>query len=101
MLHVYRERSARRTPAELLRQYETGKMFRSSGADTRAMLEIEQIAFACAASFEALDLPPVAPLGINAVLGGIDQNNCLATVRSAEVMADPTTAKALEIARRR
>jgi len=101
MLHVYRERAARRTPAELLEQYERRTMVRASSLDVRLLLEVERAAFEQAAAFEAVDLAPVAPLGINAVLGQIDQNNCLATVRSAEVLADPTTAKALECARRR
>ncbi len=101
MLHVYRERGARRTPAELLEQYERRMMVQPSPFDVRLLLEVERAAFEQAAEFEAIELAPVAPLGINAVLGQIDQNNCLATVRSAEVMADPTTAKALECARRR
>jgi hypothetical protein len=101
MLHVYRRRSAERSPAELVAQYERSAMVRPSTADPRALVEIERIAFEAAAGFEAVDLAPVAPLGLNRVLGRIHQNNCLATVRNAEVMADPTTAKALECARRR
>lgn len=101
MLHVYRERGARRTPAELLEQYERRAIVQSKSFDVRLLQEVERAAFEQAAAFEAVDLSPVAPLGINAVLGQIDQNNCLATVRSAEVLADPTTAKALECARRR
>jgi hypothetical protein len=101
MLHVYRERSARRTPAELLEQLQRVSMLRASDVDPRKLLEIERMAFECAVDFDAVDLAPVAPLGINAVLGQIDQNWCLATVRSAEVLADPTTAQALECARRR
>jgi hypothetical protein len=101
MLHVYRERSARRTPAQLLAQYERSLLFRPTAADARALVELERLAFESASAFEALVLAPVAPLGINAVLGQIDQNNCLSTVRGAEVMADPTTAQALECARRR
>lgn len=101
MLHVYRERGARRTPADLLEQYERRTMVQAKSFDVRLLLEVERVVFEQAAAFEAIDLAPVAPLGINEVLGQIDQNNCLATVRSAEVMADPTTAKALECARRR
>jgi hypothetical protein len=46
-------------------------------------------------------LSPVAPAGVNTVLGGIDQNLSLATVRSGEVLADPTTSLALEATLRR
>lgn len=101
LLHVFSERSARRTPAELLAQYERAAMVRPSDCDARALIEVERLAFECAAGFEAVDLSPVAPLGLNRVLGEIDQNNCLAAVRSAEVLADPTTVAAIECARRR
>jgi hypothetical protein len=101
MLHVYGERSARRTPAELLAQYQRSPMLRPAPGNPRALVELERLAFECAASFEAVDLSPVAPLGLNVVLGQIDQNSCLATVRGAEVLADPTTVAALECARRR
>jgi hypothetical protein len=101
MLHVYRRRSARRSPAELLAQYLGRPMLQPANMDTRALAALERLALACAADFEALDLSPVAPLGLNAVLGRIDQNNCLATARTAEVLADPTAVQALECARRR
>ncbi len=101
MLHVYRERSARRLPAELLAQYERAAMVQPSTVNPRLLAGVERLAFECAAAFEAVELAPVAPLGLNVVLGAIDQNNCLATVRNAEVLADPTTVQALECARRR
>jgi hypothetical protein len=43
----------------------------------------------------------VCPLGLNRVLGEIDQNNVLTTIRNVEVLGDPTPAMALECARRR
>ena len=43
----------------------------------------------------------MCPAGLNTVLGRIDQDNVLATVRGSEVMADPTAALALEAAVRR
>lgn len=101
MLHVYRQRSLNKSPAELLSLYERTAMLRPSTADARRLADIDRLAMQCAASFEAVALSPVAPLGINAVLGEIDQNNCLATIRNAEVLADPTTALALEAASRR
>jgi len=101
LMHVFRQRSAGRTVAELLAQYERAPMFAPSSVDARALLEIERLAFECAGDFEGIELGPVAPLGINRVLGQIDQNNSLATIRGGEVLADPTTLKALECARRR
>jgi hypothetical protein len=101
MMHVYRERSAARTPADLLAQYTRNALVAPSTANPRELLALEALAFEQASTFEAVDLAPVSPLGLNKVLGGIDQNNCLATIRNSEVLADPTTAMALECARRR
>jgi hypothetical protein len=101
LLDVARRRSARRTPAELLAQHARDRTVEPSGIDARRLHRAVALALDAASSFEALELAPVAPLGLNAVLGGIDQNNALATVRGSEVLADPTTALALECARRR
>jgi hypothetical protein len=101
MLHVYRQRSAHRTPAEILSQYERSLMIQPSTADARVLIQVAQAAYDSAPSFVAVEFGPVAPLGVNVVLGEIDQNNSLATIRGAEVMADTTTASALECARRR
>jgi hypothetical protein len=101
LLFVQRRRSSLRTPAELLRQYERAAMVQPSAADARALHAIDACAYEAAKDFEAVELSPVAPVGVNVVLGAIDQNNSLATLRGAEVMADPTTALALECVLRR
>ncbi len=59
------------------------------------------LAFEDAAAFEALDLSPVVPLGAARALGGTSPANVIATVRGVEIAGDPTTALALEAARRR
>ncbi|MDA0167182.1 hypothetical protein OM076_43380 [Solirubrobacter ginsenosidimutans] len=61
----------------------------------------EALAFRAAEGFEPVALSPVSPLGLNAILGRIDQNNVLSTIRNTEVLADPTAALALEAAVRR
>lgn len=47
----------------------------------------------------AMELAPVAPLGTNSVLTSISQKNILGTIRSVEVLADATTALAIECAK--
>src|SRR5215208_185868 len=69
--------------------------------DARDLNALDRLAFDAADQFQALELAPVCPLGTNAVLGDIHQNNVLATIRNSEVVADPTTVQALECARRR
>jgi len=72
-----------------------------SKIDARLLHEFDRIAFETAAEFEAIELSPVAPLGLTHVLGAIDQNSVLTTIRNAEVLGDATVALALECSRRR
>ena len=69
LLHVLRARSEGRTPQALMAQYERSAMVRPSTGDARALHEIERLAFECAEGFEAIELAPIAPLGVNGVLG--------------------------------
>ncbi len=50
--------------------------------------------------FEMIDLSPVSVLGANSVLAGISQKTVLSALHDTEVVADPTTALALESIRR-
>jgi hypothetical protein len=99
LLEVFRRRE--RSARELFAQYQRGGAAAPSNTDARLTAAVEAHAFAAATGFEALALSPVAPLGINAVLGDIDQNSSLAALRGLEVLADPTTVMALESAARR
>jgi hypothetical protein len=51
--------------------------------------------------FVGLALSPVTPLGTCAAVKAVDQNRVLSTVRSSEVVSDPTNVLALEAAVRR
>jgi hypothetical protein len=97
LLHVLRAKAARRDPAALLKQYERD----ATVAAGKPVHQLEALAFAKAAAFEPVALAPVSPLGLNGVLGRIDQNNVASTIRTTEVLADPTAALALEAAVRR
>jgi hypothetical protein len=97
LLHVFSEQAARRDPRTLLRRHERDGTL-APGKPTHAQ---EALAFGAADGFEPVALSPVSPLGLNAILGRIDQNNVLSTIRNTEVLADPTAALALEAAVRR
>lgn len=101
LLHAYRRRSARRSPADLMAQREHDATVAPAEVDARDLNALDRLAFDAADQFQALELAPVCPLGTNAVLGDIHQNNVLATIRNSEVVADPTAVQALECARRR
>jgi hypothetical protein len=101
LLEVFRRRSRARTPAELLAQYQRGDALAPSNVDPRELLPIEAHCYASAPAFEPITLPPVSPVGLNQVLGDIDQNSTLAALRNLELLADPTTMMALETTQRR
>lgn len=52
-------------------------------------------------SFKALELSPVAPLGISSAVAGVAQSRVVSTGRGSEVVSDATNVLALEAARRR
>lgn len=101
LLAVMRRRAGRATPAGLLAQAERARLLAPSTLDARAILDIDRVAFDAARDFEAVELSPVAPFGVDAALGRIDANNVLATIRNVQVTADPTSALALVAAGRR
>ncbi len=100
LLHVFQQRAGGLREHDLMAAAERA-LFAPSRVSARRLNQFDQVAFTVAEAFEALDLSPVAPLGLNHVLGEIDQNNVLTTMRNAEALGDPTPALALECARRR
>ena len=55
---------------------------------------------AAAEQFEAVELSPLAPLGVCSVVGLASQNKIVSALRGTEVVSDPTNVLALECARR-
>ncbi len=101
LLHVLSAHAEGRDPSSLMAQYERDATVAPEATDARVLHDLDGLALAAADGFESVALSPVGPLGTNAVLGRISQNNVLSTVRNTEVLADPTSALALECARRR
>jgi hypothetical protein len=100
LLEVYRERAAGAGAAEITAR-NARPLFAPSKVDARWLNRFDRIAFGAAEGIEAVELSPVCAFGTEAVLGGVDQNNLLTTIRNAEVLGDSTAALALECARRR
>jgi hypothetical protein len=100
LMHVYRTRAAGVTEADVMRTSER-PLLSVADIDARLLQLFDRVAFEAAAGFEAVDLSPVAAAGLNRLLGEIDQNNVLSTIRKADVIGDPTAAMAVECARRR
>jgi len=102
LLEVYRLRSSRRRPSDLLSSYESDRFVRPSPVPPSRLLSWEQAAFSqLTPEFEAVALSPVCPLGTNSSVAAVDQNWAVATARNTEVVSDSTNVLALECAIRR
>lgn len=100
LLHIYQARAETLGVPDVLRSADRA-LVQASKIDARLLNQFDRVAFGEAHEFEAIDLAPVCALGLNRVLGGIDQNSVLATIRNAEVLGDATMPMALECWRRR
>jgi transposase-like protein len=100
LMHVYQARTAALGEADVLRGADRA-LLQASKIDARLLNEFDRVAFQVAEGFEAIELAPVCPLGLNRVLGAIDQNSVLTTIRNGEVLGDATMPMALECSRRR
>jgi hypothetical protein len=100
LMGVLEERARARTPVSLREQWRQDRFVQPCVVDQRALLEVDGHLFAAAAPFEAIELSPVAPLGVCAAIALASQNKIISTARGTEVVSDPTNVLALECARR-
>lgn len=102
LLHIYEERTKRSSTRDILSQYQVGRFTVPSEFDQRDFNKLDGKIFSLVPNnFQALELSPVNPLGLNALLTKTNQKNVLSTIRNSEVIADATTAISLECAIRR
>jgi hypothetical protein len=103
LVHAFKNRAESKKPTELLQEYEKKQEF--LGISSIAQDELYRFALTCheatQSTFEAVQTSPIAPLGLNAVLSMVSQNNTLSSIRGSEVVSDLTTQLALECALRR
>ncbi|HPG40028.1 MAG TPA: hypothetical protein PLP19_09685 [bacterium] len=102
LLEVYRRRVVQLDANQLFSQYKNNRFVQPAGIDPKRLAEFDRLAFSLLPhNYELVELSPVAPLGSCSLLGPVDQNNVLTTIRTTEVVADSTDVLALECARRR
>lgn len=100
LMSVAEARAAQRTPASLLQQWRTDRFVQPCYVDQRTLNELDAHLLAACDAFEALELSPVAPLGVCSAVALASQNKIVSTMRGTEVVSDPTNVLALECARR-
>jgi hypothetical protein len=94
------EQRARRKPAALLEQWREDRFVQPCTIDQRTLHELDAHLLATAAAFEAIELAPLAPLGVCSSVAATSQNRIVSTARGTELVSDPTNVLALESARR-
>ena len=100
LLEVMQRRAGARSPAEVLAQYRRDAFCSPAPVDLRVMLAIDSDFLAAAKEFQALDLSPVAPLGVCSTVALTHQHRVLSALRMTEAVSDPTNVLALECASR-
>jgi hypothetical protein len=100
LMNVLEARASSRSPASLKEQWAHDRFVQPCSVDQRALMAVDAHLFAAAEAFEAVELSPVAPLGVCASVALASQNKIVSTARGSEVVSDPTNVFALECARR-
>lgn len=100
LLGVLEARAMRRTAASLNEQWKKDRFVQPCYVDQRSLHEVEGHLLAAATAFEAVELSPLAPLGVCSSVALASQNKIVSTARGTEVVSDPTNVLALECARR-
>jgi len=98
LLEVMRRRAGARAPADVLAQYRRDRFTGPAPLDQRAAVAIDGHLLAAADGFEAIELSPVAPLGVCSTVAPTDQHRVLSALRGTEVVSDSTNVLALECA---
>ena len=103
LLEVFRRRTQRDQPAEVLRRYRQNRFVRPAQLDALAFrsFESELLELAQQQGFMPLELSPLAPLGSCSAVAIVPQNNVVSALRGTESVADATNVLALESAHRR
>jgi hypothetical protein len=100
LLDVMQRRAAARAPADLMDQWSRDRFVQLSYIDQRTLAALDTHLLAAADAFEAVELSPLAPLGVCSVVGPTSQNKVVTALRGTELVSDPTNVLALEAARR-
>ena len=100
LLGVLEARAAHRTAARVCEQWSSDRFVQPCYVDQRSLHDVDGHLLAAATAFEAVELSPLAPLGVCSSIALASQNKIVSTTRGTEVVSDPTNVLALECARR-
>lgn len=100
MMEVFRQRTEKVSPADLLRDFEKNRFTQPTSLEPILLLETEAnwLRAAKRADFTPITLSPVSPLGTCSVVAKANQNKMISALRNTEVVADATNVLALKLA---
>jgi hypothetical protein len=102
LLSVYDQRSKRLSATDVWRRAAHQPQVHPSPLDLRTVLELDRLILdAVDVAFEAVELSPLCPFGLNTAVTNTSQKKIVSTVRNNEVVSDLGTALALEACNRR
>ena len=103
LLDLARTRAQRIKPSQTLRRWQSDRFVRPARVDPGQLSKLQSRLWELVrrTEFEGLELSPLTPLGSCASVADVDQNRVVTTVRSSEIVSDPTNVLALDAARRR
>lgn len=102
LMEVLAQHAQELAPTTIEVRYRENRLVVPCKIEQYSLIKADVIAYQVLDSqFKGIELSPVMPLGVNAVLGGVNQRNVLGAIRNCEVLADPTTALTLECVLRR
>src|SRR5262245_20653290 len=101
LLELFRIRSKKMTPGELMNQFEKNRFAAPSDVEAISFKEFELrcLKLAKTKGFLPVTLSPLAPLGTCSAVAFVDQNNVVTALRGTEVVSDATNVFAMLIAR--
>ena len=100
LIEVLEARAGARQLPAIAEQWASDRFVQPGVVDQRSTVAVDCHLLAATSAFEAIELSPIAPLGVCSVMGRASQNKVLSALRGTEVVADPTNVMALECARR-
>ena len=102
LMHVFNRKVAKLDASGLFNDYRNNRLVQPSILDPRKFLELESNLFSLLPEgFTPVELSPVTSLGTSSLMGPVNQDIIISTIRNCEVVSDVTNVMALECARRR
>lgn len=97
LMEVFARKTAKLTPAQLLKLYETNRFVHPALTPTLSLLEYSLVSLQTFRQhgFQPLELSPVTQLGACSVVATVNQGKVLSALRNCEVLSDATNALAL------